>query len=93
MAEGQFLQAGRVVLVWDGYTAFSTNAVAKEAGVSPGSLYQYFPNKTAIIDDILEQYWVQVEERVTASLSDHVMTTGRDTIESIGAATIGIWNS
>ncbi|NEE38122.1 TetR/AcrR family transcriptional regulator, partial [Streptomyces sp. SID7982] len=31
-----------------GYTASSTNAIAREAGVSPGTLYQFFPNKEAI---------------------------------------------
>lgn len=82
------VQAGRVVLSRDGYAAFSTNAVAKEARVSPGSLYQYFPDKAAIIDVILEQYWAQVEERVTASLSDHVTTTGPDTIESVVVALV-----
>lgn len=82
------VQAGRVVLSRDGYAAFSTNAVAKEAGVSPGSLYQYFPDKAAIIDVILEQYWAQVEERVTASLSDHVTSTGPNTIESVVVALV-----
>lgn len=31
-----------------GYAAASTNAIAREAGVSPGTLYQFFPNKEAI---------------------------------------------
>ena len=56
--------------------------------MSPGSLYQYFPDKAAIIDVILEQYWAQVEERVTASLSDHVTSTGPDTIESVVVALV-----
>jgi AcrR family transcriptional regulator len=30
-------------------------AVAKLAGVSPGSLYQYFPNKAALVTEIIEQ--------------------------------------
>jgi len=35
----RLLEAARAVLVRDGYDGFSTNRVAAEAGVSPGSLY------------------------------------------------------
>ncbi|MBC7700967.1 TetR/AcrR family transcriptional regulator [Aquabacterium sp.] len=33
----------------DGATALSTNKVAQRAGVSIGTLYQYFPTKEAIV--------------------------------------------
>lgn len=38
-----------------GLDGFNTNAIARRAGVSIGSLYQYFPNKTAIIGVLIEQ--------------------------------------
>ncbi|MFE6225207.1 TetR/AcrR family transcriptional regulator [Streptomyces sp. NPDC057854] len=44
----QLLQAAADVFCAHGYTASSTNAIAREAKVSPGTLYQYFPNKEAI---------------------------------------------
>ncbi|WP_051715686.1 TetR/AcrR family transcriptional regulator [Streptomyces bikiniensis] len=44
----QLLQAAADVFCANGYTATSTNAIAREAHVSPGTLYQYFPNKEAI---------------------------------------------
>ncbi|MFJ9825983.1 TetR/AcrR family transcriptional regulator [Streptomyces sp. NPDC101160] len=44
----QLLQAAANVFCAKGYTAASTNAIAREASVSPGTLYQYFPNKEAI---------------------------------------------
>ncbi|NML48957.1 TetR/AcrR family transcriptional regulator [Streptomyces sp. R302] len=44
----QLLQAAADVFCASGYTAASTNAIAREAKVSPGTLYQYFPNKEAI---------------------------------------------
>lgn len=44
----QLLQAAAKVFCTLGYTASSTNAIAREAGVSPGTLYQFFPNKEAI---------------------------------------------
>ncbi|MFC9507249.1 TetR family transcriptional regulator [Streptomyces sp. NPDC057002] len=44
----QLLEAAATVFSTTGYTAASTNAIAREAGVSPGTLYQFFPNKEAI---------------------------------------------
>ncbi|MFF8955904.1 TetR family transcriptional regulator [Streptomyces sp. NPDC014894] len=44
----QLLDAAANVFTATGYTAASTNAIAREAGVSPGTLYQFFPNKEAI---------------------------------------------
>ncbi|MEU9341605.1 TetR/AcrR family transcriptional regulator [Streptomyces sp. NPDC048278] len=44
----QLLEAAASVFCTSGYTAASTNAIAREAGVSPGTLYQFFPNKEAI---------------------------------------------
>jgi len=50
------LDAARLVLVQDGYEKLSTNRVAKIAGVSIGSLYQYFPGKRALIGALLERH-------------------------------------
>ena len=43
------LEASARILESDGFRGFNTNAIATKAGVSIGSLYQYFPNKDAII--------------------------------------------
>ncbi|MEW2065470.1 TetR/AcrR family transcriptional regulator [Streptomyces sp. NPDC007346] len=56
----QLLQAAARVFSASGYTASSTNAIAREAGVSPGTLYQFFPNKEAIaveLGDQLLHHW------------------------------------
>lgn len=42
------LEAASVVLLEKGLEAFNTNRVAEVAGVSIGSLYQYFPNKESL---------------------------------------------
>ncbi len=42
------LEATAKVLADVGYDRASTNRIAKAAGVSVGSLYQYFPNKEAV---------------------------------------------
>ena len=54
---------GARVLEECGYQDASTNRIAREAGVSPGSLYQYFPDKEAILAEIAHRL---VEEFSTA---------------------------
>jgi AcrR family transcriptional regulator len=50
------LEATAHILARDGYDKTSTNRVAEAAGVSIGSLYQYFPNKDALVGALLEDY-------------------------------------
>ncbi|MFD8970324.1 TetR family transcriptional regulator [Streptomyces sp. NPDC059568] len=51
----QLLEAAAQVFCTTGYTAASTNSIAREAGVSPGTLYQFFPNKEAIAIELGDQ--------------------------------------
>lgn len=50
------LSAAAQVLVEEGYEGATTNRIAEVAGVSVGSLYQYFPNKDAIVAALLERH-------------------------------------
>jgi AcrR family transcriptional regulator len=50
------LEAGARILSDGGWAAFNTNAVAERAGVSIGSLYQYFPDKLALIAAIRSRH-------------------------------------
>jgi len=58
------------VLVRDGYDALSTNRVAQEAGVSVGSLYQYFPGKEALVAAVMEQYASRMQENIAARMAN-----------------------
>ncbi len=78
----RLVDAARTVLVRDGYEAFSTNRVAREAGVSPGSLYQYFPNKDALVDTVIDRWSDETSDRVAASLADRVDIVGPDMIRT-----------
>ena len=49
------VEAARRVLATRGWKRFSMQAVAQTAGVSPGSLYQYFPNKDALVAELIER--------------------------------------
>lgn len=46
------VEAGARVLAQQGWSGFTTNETARVAGVSIGSLYQYFPNKLALVEAI-----------------------------------------
>ncbi|OBY57530.1 hypothetical protein A9513_013725 [Pseudomonas sp. AU12215] len=46
------MEASRRILERRGLEGFTTNHVAELAGVSVGSLYQYFPNKERILDEL-----------------------------------------
>ena len=50
------LQAATYILTRRGWAAFTTNAVAERAGVNIASLYQYFPNKEAIVAELQRQH-------------------------------------
>ena len=50
------IEAGAHVLSALGWAGFTTNKVAEAAGVSIGSLYQYFPDKLSLIDAIRRRH-------------------------------------
>lgn len=50
------LAAAARVLVDEGFERATTNRVAEVAGVSIGSLYQYFPNKDALLATLAEHH-------------------------------------
>ncbi|NIK54840.1 TetR/AcrR family transcriptional regulator [Kribbella shirazensis] len=52
----QLLDAAAVVFAEAGYAKATTNAIAKQAGVSPGTLYQFFANKEALAEALAERY-------------------------------------
>ena len=47
------IEATARILEGQGHDGFNTNAVAERAGVSIGTLYQYFPNKEALIGALI----------------------------------------
>lgn len=64
------LQAAVQVLVQEGAQRFTTARVAEKAGVSVGSLYQYFPNKAAILFRLQSDEWRQTTEMLGTILGD-----------------------
>ena len=66
---GQLLDAAADVFARVGYERATTNAIAAEAGVSPGSLYQFFPNKAAVAEALAARFVEQLRGLQEDSLS------------------------
>ncbi|WP_158903732.1 TetR/AcrR family transcriptional regulator [Burkholderia sp. L27(2015)] len=49
------IEAAARILEEQGFEGYTTNAVAQRAGVSIGSLYQYFPGKDALTSALIER--------------------------------------
>ena len=68
------LVAAAQVFRWQGYAGATTDRIAERAGVSVGSLYQYFPNKDAILVALAERHidagFALVRELLAEALTD-----------------------
>ena len=64
------LEAAIRVLARDGAAAFTTIRVAERAGVSVGSLYQYFPDKQAILARLQRDEWERTGAMIESILED-----------------------
>jgi AcrR family transcriptional regulator len=61
------LEAAARILETTGLPGYTTNAVAQRAGVSVGSLYQYFPNRDALTAALIERESATLLEEVDAA--------------------------
>ncbi|MFE7270005.1 TetR family transcriptional regulator [Streptomyces sp. NPDC057623] len=80
----QLLEAAAAVFTTTGYTAASTNAIAREAGVSPGTLYQFFPNKEAIAIELGDRLMREMRETFGEALAPVDPATPLE--EAVGSA-------
>ncbi len=64
------LEAAIQVLAQEGAQRFTTTRVAERAGVSVGSIYQYFPNKASILFRLQSDEWRQTTQMLRDTLED-----------------------
>ena len=67
---GVILEASARILESDGLGGFNTNAIAANAGVSVGSLYQYFPNKDSIVLALIGSFEKAFHDTVVKAVQD-----------------------
>lgn len=71
------MDAAARVIVERGFDNLTTNHVAAAAGVSIGSLYQYFPDKDALVEALLQRHAAQLLVVVDARLRDLIDADAR----------------
>jgi len=64
------IEATARILVKEGFDQASTNRIAAKAGVSVGSLYQYFPSKEALVAAVIDRHQQDLMEVVRRVLSE-----------------------
>lgn len=62
------IEASARIIEDSGLAGLNTNKVAEVAGVSIGSLYQYFPNKEALLDAVRERFGARFQSSLLALL-------------------------
>jgi AcrR family transcriptional regulator len=64
------IEATARILVREGFDQASTNRIAEKAGVSVGSLYQYFPSKEALVIAVIERHHREIMQVVRRALAE-----------------------
>jgi len=81
--------AAEQLLEREGVAALTTNRVAEQAGVSIGTLYQYFPNKFALAAAIFERHGRSYQAMFAAAVTEH--HTPYDIIRAVGESLLDMF--
>jgi len=82
------LAAATRILERESLAGFNTNRVAEVAGVSVGSLYQYFPNKSALVTALIDRQHGALADEIEACVAAHASRPLQDALQAL--AEIGI---
>ena len=82
------VEATARILVREGFDNASTNRIAAKAGVSVGSLYQYFPSKEALVAAVMERHNQQLMQLVRGTLAEVATLPMERAVRKLVAAAI-----
>jgi AcrR family transcriptional regulator len=77
------LEAAAAVIAEHGYEAATMTEIAERAGASIGAMYQYFPNKEAVVRALRAQYGDEMQARWTPLLEDAARLTVKQLVDRI----------
>jgi AcrR family transcriptional regulator len=76
------------ILKREGFAAITTNHIAEVAGVSIGSVYQYFPHKRAIFTALHQRHIDAIDRLINATLVEHASSSLDDLMRAMIGAMI-----
>ncbi len=76
------------VLVQSGYDHASTNRIAAVAGVSVGSLYQYFPSKEALVGALIDRHQAEMMAVFLRQVEATQAAPVREAVRAVVTATV-----
>jgi AcrR family transcriptional regulator len=79
------IEASARILEEQGHGGFTTNAVAELAGTSIGTLYQYFPDKDALLGALIARETSCLVEEVEAA---NIVVAGRSALDGVIEAAV-----
>jgi AcrR family transcriptional regulator len=82
------LEAVIRILKREGFAAITTNRIAEVAGVSIGSVYQYFPHKRAIFSALHQRHIDEIDRLINRTLVQHASSSLDDLIGAMVGAMI-----
>jgi AcrR family transcriptional regulator len=82
------IEATARILVKEGFDKASTNRIAEEAGVSVGSLYQYYPSKEALVAAVIDRHNQELMQVVRVALAEVAALPVEQAVRKIVAVAI-----
>jgi AcrR family transcriptional regulator len=76
------------VLKREGFDAITTNHIAEVAGVSIGSVYQYFPHKRAIFEALHQRHIADIDHMFETKLVEHAASSLDELIQALVEAMV-----
>jgi AcrR family transcriptional regulator len=82
------VEATARILVKEGFDKASTNRIAQKAGVSVGSLYQYYPGKEALVAAVIDRHSQELMQIARTVLADMASLPLEQAVRRLVAAAI-----
>lgn len=82
------IEATARILVREGFDKASTNRIADVAGVSVGSLYQYFPSKESLVAAVIDRHRQAIMQTVRGELADAMSQPVEQAVRTLVAVAV-----
>ena len=87
------LEAADHLLATGGFSALTVRRLAEEAGVPVGSIYQFFVDKSGVVDALARRYIGEFDEMIELLVADAEARRWDDVVDTVIDAAIGMYRS